>query len=710
VIPHARTSPADSSGPARSTAVRRRLTRLASLVALPVAAATVAAPATHASAAPARPAAAASATSAVLPFDLPAPSVLRSSPRKVFANWVSSLPISLDNKAPTADYYQRNYMSPTGEGGKHAKYGGYLRDRPLGRAPRTGNWRLEDMKTEVRQAISEGIDGFTLVIYTLPAPGKSDRLWDNTKLMMQAAAAVDPGFKIIPMPDTSGGSKLKVAASGLMAQRMAELGKYSSVYKINGKMVLTPFTAENRAPSWWAAMTATMAKTYGTPVTFWPLVQNEIKWRGPFSPVSYGLANWGTRNPRWTNPAQGGSTGPLGRIAAVHSLGDKWMAPVSVQDTRPRSGQYWESENTQNLRNSWDIARRGNAEAVQLATWNDLPEHSGMLPSTQHGWTYLDISAYYLTWYKTGTQPTIKRDAIYLTHRKQSLTAKPTFKQTLLMKHAGGAPGRNTVEALTFAKAAGTVQVTVGGVTTSCAVKAGVNTCVVPLRAGKVSAKLVRSGATVASLTSPYSVTNAPYVQDFEYVGASSLRQGSTTSTPTAPAPTPAPRPAPATTSRTVTAVADGYANEGAPSSAYGSSSSLAAQGSKGATSYLRFAIPAAPAGTTLTGVRLKVRTTTSATAGSATGHAVRVAGNGWTEGALTWANRPAVTGATLGALTGQKANTAYSTALSATALRPSLGKQVTIAVTGTGTDGLWFWSRNHPAAAYRPQLVLTFG
>jgi hypothetical protein len=277
------------------------------------------------------------------------------------------------------------------------------------------------------------------------------------------------------------------------------------------------------------------------------------------------------------------------------------------------------------------------------------------------------------------------------------------------MQHAGGAPGRNTVEALTFAKAAGTVQVTVGGVTTSCAVKAGVNTCLVPLRAGKVSAKIVRSGATVASLTSPYSVTNAPYVQDFQYVGASSLRQGRT-STPTAPAPAPAPQPAPAGTTRTVVPVADAYANEGAPSSSYGSSSSLAAQGSKAATSYLRFPLPAAPAGTTLTGVRLQVRTTTSASAGSATGHAVRIAGNAWTEGALTWATKPAVTGATLGALTGPKANTAYSTALPATALRPSLGKQVTIAVTGSGTDGLWFWSRNHPSVAYRPQLVLTFG
>src|SRR4029453_14880021 len=109
---------------------------------------------------------------------------------------------------------------------------------------------------------------------------------------------------------------------------------------------------------------------------------------------------------------------------------------------------------------------------------------------------------------------------VYLTHRKHAVAAKPTFRQTKLMTHGGGAPARNTVEALTFAKAPGTVQVTVGGVTPSCAVKTGVNTCVVPLRSGTVSAKVIRGGATVASLKSPISVTGAPTVQDLEYVGS----------------------------------------------------------------------------------------------------------------------------------------------------------------------------------------------
>jgi len=68
------------------------------------------------------------------------------------------------------------------------------------------------------------------------------------------------------------------------------------------------------------------------------------------------------------------------------------------------------------------------------------------------------------------------------------------------------------------------------------------------------------------------------------------------------------------------------------------------------------------------------------------------------------------VTGATLGSLSAPKANTVYTTTLSAAALRPVLGTEVTVAVTGAGADGVWFWSRNHSAAGYRPQLGLTFG
>ena len=60
--------------------------------------------------------------------------VEKQNPRKVFAHYIPSFPISIDNKDSDQDYYATQYLTVRGENGIHAAYGGYLRDRPLPRA------------------------------------------------------------------------------------------------------------------------------------------------------------------------------------------------------------------------------------------------------------------------------------------------------------------------------------------------------------------------------------------------------------------------------------------------------------------------------------------------------------------------------------------------------------------------------------------------
>lgn len=118
------------------------------------------------------------------------------------------------------------------------------------------------------------------------------------------------------------------------------------------------------------------------------------------------------------------------------------------------------------------------------------------------------------------------RDAVYVTHRTQPVDAEPTFDQSELMeRRPGGSPARDTVEALTFLTEPGTVEARVGDEIYRCEAEAGLDTCTVPLRTGRVRAHVVRDGETVATVTSPHEVTAEPYVQDLQYVGASSLRQ-----------------------------------------------------------------------------------------------------------------------------------------------------------------------------------------
>jgi len=57
----------------------------------------------------------------------------------------------------------------------------------------------------------------------------------------------------------------------------------------------------------------------------------------------------------------------------------------------------------------------------------------------------------------------------------------------------------------------------VGGKTTDQVVPAGVSTVLAPLQSGQISLHIKRKGKDVASVTSPFTVTNKPVRQDLQY-------------------------------------------------------------------------------------------------------------------------------------------------------------------------------------------------
>lgn len=461
------------------------------------------------------------AADSALPFDMPSTRTLRSSPHLVFAHYWPPLPVSLDNRPPASDYYAREYLTPGGEKGKHAAYGGYLRDRPLPRSPRTGSdWRLADMEGEVREAIAVGIDGFTLDILQLPGD-RDIQVWNNAVLMMQAAAKVDPGFKIVLMPDMSGGLARKPVNE--VASAIATLAGQPSAYHLgDGRLVLSPFQAESRDVGWWKDLFARLKSKFGIEVAFVPLFQDEQAHLDKFTPISWGMSHWGARNPQWNDPLGRYPSSRVKRVLNVRNRGLVWMQPVSVQDERPKSGLFDEAANTTNLRATWQIVRDSGAEWVQMTTWNDFGEGTQFEPSVKHGSVYLDISAYYLAWWKTGSPPAVTRDALYVTHRTQFAAQASRVAESKPMVLRGGTKARDTIEVLAFLTGAATVHISIGSHTYTCQLSVGVHPCTVPLGLGTVRAWATRGGATTAQVTSPFPVTGSPAVQDLQYVAVAS--------------------------------------------------------------------------------------------------------------------------------------------------------------------------------------------
>ena len=156
----------------------------------------------------------------------------------------------------------------------------------------------------------------------------------------------------------------------------------------------------------------------------------------------------------------------------------------------------------------------------------------------------------------------------------------------------------------------------------------------------------------------------------------------------------------------------DAMVYQSVPNTNFGSYNQLSVSGASSQVwSYLKFALPTVPSGTTLTGATLSVRTSTDASAGSTSPFTFSLLGSGaWSQSTLTWNNRPTSIGAAVGTLSGATAtNTAYSTTLSVSQLSALAGQPVTLVVTSTGSDNLRLWSNDASPASFRPQLTLDF-
>jgi Glycosyl hydrolase family 71 len=449
-----------------------------------------------------------------LPFDMP----IGETDKLVFAHYVPWLPVSVDNLPAEQDYYTTQYLNPYGEGGVHAAYGGYLRDRPLPRDPiNDPNWRFLDLVTEINQAKSVGIDGFAVDIVE-----PTSQYATIVNLLNAAQSTGD--FQIQVTPDMSG--PLNTYTSQQFAAAFAPLLTAPASQRLDdGRVVLGAFAAEAKPASWWGDTFTVLHDDYDVDVAFVPTFLNAYAYMDSFAPISYGFSSWGGRNIVTTDPD---STFPgLSTYLTqhAHELGKIWMAPVAFQDNRPRSGVYEESNNTLSNSQSWEGAIDDNAEWVQLITWNDYAEMTAMAPSVEHGYRMLDMQAYNIAQFKYGIDPTVVRDALYVSHRDQFAASESTYPETMPMQLAPGTPAPvDIVDVVVFATAPATVIANIGGVIYSCDVGAGRTRCSFPLHTGDVIVGLERDGVMQTMVQSPYTVTNTPEVQDLQYHIAGGLR------------------------------------------------------------------------------------------------------------------------------------------------------------------------------------------
>lgn len=443
------------------------------------------------------------------PTSTPHATTPRQSAKKVFAHYFPPYPISIDNKDPQHDYYAENYLNPDGEEGKHSSYGGLLRDRPLPRQPLSGEWRLTDLRTEVRQAKQAGIDGFTVDILSL-----SGSNW-NTTLLLMRAASLEGDFDIIPNLDAS--SDVTDFPVDTLAEHLATLYSYSSAYRTaDDAFILSTFKVEAEPVSWWENLMGALDSRVDAHIdligVFLDASETNME---KYAPICSMLSAWGARTPKGVDSSPN-------RAAIAHRLGVKWMAPVAVQDARPRDGTYAEAENTTLLRTMWNRAIDDRADWVQLVTWNDYSESTQFAPSKAHGISFLAVSRPYIDAFVGDTDPHFTDDTVVVTYRTQRADATARNAQNPMHPDLGGAttPPRNDVETVAMLQSPATITVSVGSSTHTFRADTGLSVHTVPLEAGAVSVSVVRDENVIADLAPPQRVKTTPNVLDLQYYAA----------------------------------------------------------------------------------------------------------------------------------------------------------------------------------------------
>ncbi len=452
--------------------------------------------------------------SSELPFSVPG---LGASTKKVFAHYFPPYPISFENGDPDSDYYDRNYLTVNGESGKHTAYSGLLRDRPQKRSPLTGDWKTKDFNSEIDDAVASGVDGFMVDILSL-----SGGNWDRTVGLTNAAAARGDGFTVIPNIDATAG--VANSTPTVIADAIAPLLKSKAAHTLSdGRVLLSSFKAEGKTPAWWKELISALKSRHGITVAFVAvfLDSTEPNMRA-FAPFTYAASNWGKRSPDSARTT-------TDRTGLAHSLGMKWIEPIAVQDVRHKSGLYAEAGNTETIRETWKRAISNGADFAQLITWNDYSEATSFARSELHGTAFLDVSAYYASWFKTGKAPALRGDELVLTHRTQFSSTPAALAPKTLSPTLGGnvTKPRDTVEVVAFLRQPATLTITVGSGTQTVKAytidaPAGVSAHTVPLHLGQVSVTAIRSGARFAAAVSSQPVIASPQVINLLYVGATS--------------------------------------------------------------------------------------------------------------------------------------------------------------------------------------------
>jgi hypothetical protein len=449
------------------------------------------------------------------PFERPGRLALVNSPRKVFFHYFPPFPLSFKNQPRGRDHYDDQYLRREGEDNRYANLGGYLRERPMAVGPwQTRFWQQINYAIEILRARLTGADGYMVDVLRL----RSDPSWERIRILFDTTAAIDRDFHLALEPDAAA---LRDINPEVLVETLLDVASSPSAFRLNdGRLLVAPFNPENYPASFWQTVIDEMAR-HGTPIAFLPVLLNPLRHAAAFAPFSYGLSYWGSKDVNSVKRGnEDGIRYHLGNFSPV------FMQPITPQDARPKSAAFSESNNTVLFRELWMKAIENNVPYVQVITWNDYSESTEVSPSSGTQFLFYDLATYFITWFKTGRQPTIIRDAIYYSHRRQLVAPGMIVRAgDTPMQLRGATPVHNQIELLALLTRPATLQIEIAGKRFERNAQAGLVTLQAPATLGRPIFRIFRHDHVEVEKISDWEIGDPTDAADPLYVGGSSTRK-----------------------------------------------------------------------------------------------------------------------------------------------------------------------------------------
>ena len=364
---------------------------------------------------------------------------------------------------------------------------------------------IEGYQREIHEAQAAGIDGFAL---NVGAWSREPHYPRRVRLIYRAAQELGTGFKLFFSVDMSNVTDI--------LDMVRTYARHPNQFVYRDRIVVSTFSQERLA---WKEQVLAPLKQEGIDVFFVPYFYPR--------PQATELPDYATVAKLLQHHAGTvdglfyfGAAGTSPQLAAANTAYAQALREAGLLFVASYTPTYWghaqvpgrryfETEGGEGTVRQWQALIVADPNWIEIVTWNDFNESSYVCPVENPGRYfaelltpprhchagYLELSKYFITWYKTGKQPPIDRDALFYFYRPHPKDAVATRDDRPVTSRLGEAT--DTLYLTTLLTAPAELRVYSGENETRHSIAAGIQHLRIPSACGPQRFELTRHGERI---------------------------------------------------------------------------------------------------------------------------------------------------------------------------------------------------------------------